>query len=122
MPDPTIISRDPFQRAKADAEAKYGTWQPLRPTLSVCLASSVIGVAVAIIGVLGAGTDPGRAFEAITIVIGVATLLTYLYESHLLRKKLRLIDQRWQMLSAETARLRETCNRSWQGLVAQRQG
>ena len=121
MPDPTIISRDPFQRAKADAEAKYGTWQPLRPTLSVCLASSVIGVAVAIIGVLGAGTDPARALEAILVVIGAATLLTYLYESHLLRKKLRLIDQRWQMLSAETARLRETCNRSWQGLVAQRQ-
>lgn len=122
MPDPSIITRDPFQRAKADAEAKYGSWQPLRPTLSVCFASSLIGVAVAIVGVLGAGSDPVRALEVISVVIGSATLFTYLYESHLLRKKLRLIDQRWQMLSAETARLRETCNTSWQGLVAQRQG
>jgi ABC-type phosphate transport system permease subunit len=121
MPDPTIISRDPFQRAKADAEAKYGSWQPLRPTLSVCLASSLFGVAVAIIGAVGTGSEPARALEAIPVVIGAATLLTYFYESHLLRKKLRLIDQRWQMLSAETARLRETCNRSWQGLVAQKQ-
>ena len=122
MPDPTIISRDPFQRAKADAEAKYGSWQPLRPTLTVCFASSLIGAAVAIIGVLGTGADLARALEVISVVIGSATLLTYLYESHLLRKKLRLIDQRWQMLSAETARLRETCNRSWQSLVAHRQG
>ena len=118
MPDPTIIVRDPFQRAKADAEAKYGNWQPLAPTLSVCLASSMIVVAAA--GIFGIGSDPERALKAIPVVIGAATLLTYLYETHLLRKKLGLIDQRWQMLSAETARLRETCNTSWQDLVAQR--
>ncbi len=38
MPDPTILLRDRFERAKADAEAKYGRWQPLMPTVSACLA------------------------------------------------------------------------------------
>jgi hypothetical protein len=120
MPDPTIISRDPFQRAKADAEAKYGRWPPLMPTLSVCLASSMI--VVALVGVLGVGTDPARALKVIPVVIGVATLLAYFYESHLLKQKSRLIDQRWQTLRGEAARLRETRNTSWQGLVAQRRG
>ena len=120
MPDPTIISRDAFHRAKADAEAKYGRWQPLVPTLSVCLASSMIMVVAA--SVVGAGTDPARALQVMAVVIGAATVLTYFYESRLLRKKSRLIDQRWQMLRAEAARQRAMPNTSWQGLVAQRRG
>lgn len=118
MPDPTILVRDPFQRAKADAEAKYGSWQPLAPTLSVCLASSTIVVAAS--GIFGIGSDPERALKVIPVVIGLATLLAYFYELYLLKRKSRLIDQRWQMLSAEAARLRKTHNTSWQGLVALR--
>ena len=120
MPDPTIISRDAFQRAKADAEAKYGRWQPFAPTLSVCLASSMIVVVA--VGSLGVGTDPARALWVISVVTGVATLIAYFCESRVLRKKSRLIDQRWQMLRAEAARQRGMHNTSWQGLVAQRHG
>jgi hypothetical protein len=120
MPDPTILSRDPFQRAKAEADEKYGCWRPLMPTLSACLASSMIMVTAA--GVLGIRADPSRAFTTISVVIGVATLLAYVWEWRLLRKKSRLIDQRWRKLSAEAARLREAADTSWRGLAAQRHG
>lgn len=120
MPDPNIISRDPFQRAKADAEAKYGGWRPLMPTLSVDLASRMIMLTAA--GVLGLGADASRVLEVLTITIGVAAVVAYLWEWRLLKKKSRLIDQRWRTLSAETARLREARSTSWQGLAAQRRG
>lgn len=118
MPDPTILSRDPFQRAKADAEAKYGRWRPLMPTLSACLTSSLIVVTAA--GLLGTGADPARALRVVLAVIGVVTLSAFLSEWLLLKKKSRLIDQRWKMLSAEAARLREARSTSWHGLALQR--
>ncbi len=120
MPDPTILSRDPFQRAKADAEAKYGSWRPPTPILWACLASSLIVVTAA--NTLEIGADLATALEVTSTVIGVATLIAYVYEWHRFKKKARLIDQRWRMLSAEAARLREARNTSWQGLAMRRRG
>jgi hypothetical protein len=119
MPDPTILSRDPLQRAKADAEAKYGRWRRLVPTLSACLASSLI---VAAAEFLGVGADPARSLKVISMVIAVATLIAYACEWHLLKRKARLIDQRWRVLTAEAARLREAHSTAWQGLAHQRRG
>jgi hypothetical protein len=118
MPDSTILSRDPFHRAKADAEAKYGRWRPLVPTLSACLAASLIVVTAA--ALLGIGANPARALTVMAAVIGMATLIAYVSEWHLLKKKARLIDQRWRMLSAEAARLRDARDTSWHGLALQR--
>lgn len=120
MPDPTILSRDPFQRARADAEAKYGRWRPLIPALSAGLALSLVLLTAA--RHLGVGGDPVRSLEVLFVAMGVAILTAYLSERRLLRKKARLIDQRWRMLSAEAARLREAHNTSWQGLVLQKRG
>ncbi len=73
-------------------------------------------------GYLGVGSDPATVLTAKAVVIGVATLLTYFCKTHLLRRKSRLIDQRWRALSAEAAHLREARNASWQGSVTQQQG
>ncbi len=119
MPNPTVTSRDPFQRATADAEAKYGRWFPLLPTLAASLASSLMVVVAA--GLPGPGQDLTPVLKILLVVNSVTTLLAFLFERHVLRKKSRLHDQRWRMLRAEAARLRDTHDISWPVLVAQRQ-
>ena len=104
MPDYSITSCDPLQRAKAAADARYGRWSAWLLTGSVCLVASL--VALVVVGTFATDTNALFMISAACLPVGLATLVAFRRERSLLTKRSRLIDELWQVYTAEAAQTR----------------
>ncbi len=110
MPDYNVTFRDPFLRAKAAADARYGHWSAWLVTGSVCVVTSLIALVV----VASFATDANAAvvISAAYLPVGLATLLAFVRERSRMTKRSRLIDELWQAYAAEASQARSRPLRS----------
>jgi hypothetical protein len=110
MPDYSVTYRDPFLRAKAAADARYGHWSGWLVTGSVCVVTSLIALAV----VARFATDANAAvvISAAYIPVGLATSAAFVRERSRVAKRSRLIDELWQTYRAEALQARTAPLRS----------
>jgi hypothetical protein len=104
MPDYSVTSRDPFQRAKAAADAQYGRWPGWVLTGSVGLFTSLF--ALFVVGRFATHANASMVISAAYLPVGLATLLAFRRERSRRKERTRLIDELWQTYAAEASRAR----------------
>ncbi len=105
MPDDSITLRDPFLRAKAAADARYGCWPGWLLTGAVGLGACALGLAL--LGSLAGAGHASLVASAAYLPVGLATLVAFARERSRRRERLRLIDELWRTYAAEASRARD---------------
>jgi hypothetical protein len=104
MPDYSVTFRDPFLRAKAAADARYGRWSAWLVTGSVCIVTSLI--ALVVVAMFATEANAAVVISAAFLPVGFATLAAFVRERSRVAKRSRLIDELWQTYRAEVLQAR----------------
>jgi hypothetical protein len=104
MPDYSITYPDPFQRAKAAADARYGPWPDWMLTGSVCLGTSLL--ALIVVGSFATTANAQLVISVAYLPVGLITMFAFFRERSRRKERTRLIDELWQAYAAEASRAR----------------